>query len=156
MKRLVVSVVGVVVSLVILSPASAIAGLYADELARCLVKSTTDADKNSLVKWMFAAAALHPAVKSIASVSDAERDELNKSAARLFERLITESCKTETQEAVKYEGPSTLQTSFEVLGQVAGRGLLADPAVARSLADFANYIDKKKIEQLFGSQGNPR
>ncbi len=145
-----------VVSLVLFLPASAIAGLYSDELAKCLVKSTTDADKNSLVKWMFAAAALHPAVKSIASVSDAERDDLNKNAAKLFERLITESCKTETQEAVKYEGPNTLQTSFEVLGQVAGRGLFADPAVARSLADFASYLDKKKLEQSFGLQGNSK
>jgi len=150
MKRFVVSVVSAAFCLAVLSPGSAIAGPYSDDLAKCLVKSTTEADKNYLVKWMFAAAALHPAVKSIASVSDAERDELNKNAAKLFERLVTESCKTETQEALKYEGPSTLQTSFEVPVQVAGRGLLSDPAVARSLADFANYVDKKKLEQLFG------
>jgi hypothetical protein len=156
MKRLVVSVAGAAVGLVMLSPDSAIAGPYSDDLAKCLVKSTTDADKNSLVKWMFAAASLHPAVKSIASVSDAERDDLNKNAAKLFERLVTESCRAETQEAVKYEGPSTIQTSFEVLGQVAGRGLLADPAVARSLADFANYLDKKKLEQLLGPPGNTK
>jgi hypothetical protein len=152
MKHFLVPVVGAAVALTMLSPDSTGAGPYSDELATCLVRSTTDADKNYLVKWMFAAAALHPAVKSIASVSDAERDDLNKNAAKLFERLVTDSCKTETQDAVKFEGPGTLQTSFEVLGQVAGRGLLSDPAVARSLADFASYLDKKKLEQTFGPQ----
>ena len=142
-------VVWVAFSLTVLSE-SAEAGPYSDELAKCLVKSTTDADKNYLVKWLFAAAALHPAVKSIASVTDAERNELNKNAAKLFERLMTESCKSETQDALKYEGPTTLQASFEVLGQVAGRGLLSDPTVAKSMADFANYLDKQKFDKLFG------
>lgn len=150
MRDSVLVVISAAVSLAVLSAESALAGPYADELAKCLVKSTTDTDKNSLVKWMFAAAALHPEVKSIASISDAQRDELNKNAARLFERLITEACRSETQEAVKYEGAGTLSASFQVLGQVAARGLFSDPAVARSAADFANYLDKQKLERLFG------
>ena len=148
MKWTVATFVSAALSLVLLSPELAVAGPYSDELAKCLVRSTTDADKNYLVKWIFAAAALHPAVKSIASVSDAQRDELNKNTAKLVERLVTESCKSETREAVRYEGSSTFQASFQVLGQVAGRGLFSDPGVARSMGDFEKHFDKQKLERL--------
>ena len=53
---------------------------------------------------------------------------------------------------MRNEGPGTLQTSFEILGQVAGRGLFTDPAVARSMASFEDYLDKPKLEALFGSK----
>ena len=148
--KLTIVLASVALALAALSSGPAVAGPYSDELAKCLVRSTTDADKTYLVRWLFASVSTHPAVRSIASVSDAERNELNRNAAKLFERLITESCKTQTQEAVKYEGPATLQSSFEVLGQVAGRGLLSDPAVSRSMAEFANYLDKQKLENVFG------
>ena len=147
MKYPALAVITVAFALAALSPA--LAGPYGDELAKCLVKSTTDADKTYLVKWLFAAAALHPDVKSIASVSDAQRDELNKNAAKLFERLITESCRSETQEAVKYEGPSTLESSFNVLGQVAARGLFSHPAVATGTGELTNYVDRQKLESVF-------
>ncbi len=150
MKHSVVALISVAFSLTVLVPESVLAGPYSDEMAKCLVKSTSEADKNSLVKWMFAAAALHPAVKSIASVSDAQRGELNKSTAKLFERLITESCRAEAQEAVKYEGPSTIDAGFQVLGQVAARGLFADPSVARNMAELGNHMDKQKIQRIFG------
>jgi hypothetical protein len=143
-------VVAVVFCLAMLACNSALAGPYADDLARCLVRSTSDADKTALVKWIFASAAVHPDVRTLAAVSEGERTELNRVAAKLFERLITDSCRQQTVEAVKYEGAAGLQTSFEVLGQVAGRGLLADPAVVRSLAEFERYIDKDKVNQLLG------
>jgi predicted GNAT family N-acyltransferase len=123
------------------------AGPYSDDLAKCLVESTTAADKNALVKWMFATAALHPAVKSIASVTDAERAQSTRSTAELFEKLLTESCRTPAQQAVKYEGAAALQTGFQMLGQVAARELFADPGVTHGLAELENYIDSQKIEQ---------
>jgi len=43
-------------------------------------------------------------------------------------------------QAVRNEGPGTL----------AGRGLFIDPAVARSMASFEDYLDKPKLEALFG------
>src|SRR5258706_11445451 len=104
MKRSVMAVGGLVFGVTGLASALALAGPYSDEMAKCLVKSTSDADKNMLEKWMFAAAALHPAVQSIASVSDAERNELNKSTARLVERLLTESS-TSTRSSSKSSMP---------------------------------------------------
>jgi hypothetical protein len=93
-------------------------------------------------------AALHPAVGSIASVSDAKRDELNRNAAKIVERLLTESCRSETRNALKHEGSGAFEQSFRVLGQVAGRQLFSDPAVAKSITDFANYLDQQKLKAL--------
>jgi hypothetical protein len=151
MKCSVVAVVGIVFSLTLVTVESALAGPYVDAMSRCLVRSTSEADRNFLVKWMFATAAAHPAVKSIASISNAQRDELNKSAAKLLERLITESCKSEMHNALTHEGAGAIEASFQALGQVAARGLFSDPAVARGMADVDSYMDKPKIERLFGA-----
>jgi hypothetical protein len=128
----------------------ALGGPYADEMAKCLVQSTTDSDKTDLVKWMFSAVALHPAVKSLSAVSDAESQRLNKIAAKLVERLLTESCKSSTQDAIKYEGPATFQSSFNVLGQAAAHSLFSDPSVAKGAAEIGNHFDKQKFERVFG------
>lgn len=126
------------------------AGPYTDDLSKCLVASTTTADKNALVKWMFATAALHPAVKSIASITPAERDAFTRSTAHLFERLLTESCRAPAQQAMKYEGAMALQTGFQMLGQVAARELFADPSVAGGLAEFGSHLNGQKLQQLLG------
>ncbi|MBC2729854.1 hypothetical protein [Thiobacillus sp.] len=135
-----------------LNAGAAQAGPYSDDLAKCLVESTTTTDKNALVKWMFATAALHPAVKSIASITDAERAQSTRSTAELFVKLLTESCRAQAQQAVKYEGATALQTGFQILGQVAARELFADPNVAQGLAELEQYIDSRKIEQALAPQ----
>jgi len=148
----VVLVVCAALCLGVVAPGEAVAGIYSDELGKCLVKSTTTAEKNTLVKWMFAAVALHPEVKGIASISDAQRDELSKATGKLFERLVLESCKAEVVDAVKYEGPAAFQSSFQVLGQVASVGMFSDPAVSSFMSDFAKYIDMKKVQSLLTSK----
>ena len=126
------------------------AGLYTDDLSRCLVESTTTEDKLSLVRWMFAAATLHPAVKSLAAISDKQRDEANKRVGELFIKLVTESCRDKAQKAVSYEGGMAIQGSFQILGQVAARELFASPEVSAGMAGLDKYIDKKKLETVFG------
>jgi hypothetical protein len=151
MKHIKVATIGAMFSLALLATQSATAGPYSDEMAKCLVTSTSEADKNFLVKWIFAAASLHPAVKSISSISDSQRNELNVKTAKLFERLLTESCKAQVQQAVKYEGPSTIEAAFQVLGQVAGRGLFSDPDVAGYVAELGKHVDPKKMESVLGA-----
>ena len=126
----------------------ALAGPYADEMARCLVGSTSPADRSALVRWLFAAGAMHPEVRAIVSVSPAERDELNRGMARLLERLLAESCRAQTQQAAKYEGSGSFEAAFQVLGQVAGRELFSHPAVAASMNEVTKHLDKKKLEGL--------
>ena len=85
------------------------------------------------------------------SVTERQRDKLNKSIAKLFERLLTDSCRKETQAAYKYEGKGTISSSFNLLGQVAGRELFSDPNVTKSVSGLAQYIDKQKMNDLFAS-----
>ena len=148
MKRLKVPGFTLAYVVVLLASTPAFAGPYTDDLAKCLVSSTTTADRNALVKWMFAATSTHPAVKSLVTMSAVQIDEANKTVAALFVKLLAESCKTKTQEALKYEGKSAIDASFTVLCQVAGRELFSDPNVAANMAGLQKYFDKNKLQQL--------
>ena len=124
------------------------AGIYTDDLSKCLVESTTKKDRVALVKWMFSAASLHPAVKSISSVTAEDLDNANKITANLFMKLLTDSCVKETKKALKFEGQTTIETSFRVLGQVAGRELFSSPEVAGAMAGLEKHIDQEKLQSL--------
>lgn len=135
----------------VLVTTSAQAGPYADDLTKCLVKSTTSDDKSLLVQWIFSMMALHPQVGRLAAVSDAQRTELNKGTALLFQNLLTKTCLTETRQALKYEGGATIQTSFGALGQVAAREIFANPQVEAGMSELGKYVDKKSFESALQS-----
>jgi hypothetical protein len=126
------------------------AGPYGDDMARCLVESTTADDRIALVRWMFAAAASNPAVAPIAKVSAQTMDDANASTGALVMRLLTDSCKDKTQKALRYEGPATMQLSFQVLGQVAAGELFSSPEVKNAISGLQRHIDTKKLDELKG------
>ena len=134
-------------AILLLTAPTASAGPYGDTLAKCLVKSTSSAEKTTLVQWMFATIALHPDVQALSSVTPQQRGELNKKTARLFERLIAESCVNETRDAIKYEGTSTIESSFSLLGQVATRELFTNPRVSEGLAELGKQFDEEKLKK---------
>lgn len=128
------------------------AGPYTNDLAKCLVESTSVQDRRDLVKWMFAAASLHPAVQSIANVTEEQLDMENRKTAHLFMKLVTESCRDQTQKALRFEGAVTLQTSFQVLGQVAGQELFTSPEVNAAMAGLERHLDKDRLNALMPAQ----
>jgi hypothetical protein len=128
------------------------AGPYGDDLAKCLVKSTTTEDKSTLVQWMFAMSSLHPDVKQLSAVSPAKRADLNKQFAGMMTTLLTESCLNETRDALNYEGTETLVQGFTVLGQVAGRELFSNPDVAAGMGELEGLFDNKKLEATLKSK----
>ncbi len=117
------------------------AGVYTDDLSRCLVESSTSDDKIALVKWMYTSMSLHPAVADISAVKEKHRDTANKDMAELMVDLISVRCLDQSKKAIKYEGEVALQASFSVLGQVAGQELFADPNVAEGLNGLEKHID---------------
>lgn len=129
---------------------TALAGPYGDDMAKCLVASTTSEDKSALVQWMFAMSALHPDVKAMSAVKDSQRDALNRRFAEITQALLTKACLAQTRDAVKYEGRGTIEASFNVLGQVAGRELFANPAVAAGMKNLNKYFDSEKIQKTIG------
>ncbi len=128
--------------------AEAQAGIYSDDMARCLVKSTSPEDKTALVRWVFAIASLHPGVADVAAMSAKMREQTDRTVAALFERLVTEDCRTESQDAMRYEGPDAFEQSFQVLGEVAMTELMAHQAVGAGFQAFTQYIDESKFEAL--------
>lgn len=129
------------------------AGVYTDDLSKCLVKSSTVSDQTDLVTWVFVAMTVHPAVQRYSSVTDEQRTASDKTAAALLQRLLTQDCRKEAVEALKYEGQSSIESSFSVLGQVAMRGLMSDPKVAQSMGGLAKFIDNSKFEALAKEAG---
>lgn len=129
------------------------AGVYGDDLARCLVKSATPKDQTLLMTWIFAGMSGHPDVRKYASVTEAERESLNADGARLYERLMTVDCRTELVTALKYEGPNTIEAAFEVLGRVAMQGLMRHPAVVDWLAGLSAHFDAAKLEEIAREAG---
>ncbi len=129
---------------------TSVAGVYTDDLSRCLVESSTSEDKLTLVKWMFTAMALHPAVKSMAPVTENQRDIANKNVADLLSKLLTETCVVQSRKAIKYEGTFAIQSSFQILGQVAAQELFSNPNVAAGMGGLERHIDSKRIQEVLG------
>ncbi len=126
------------------------AGIYSDDLSRCLVESSSANDKALLVKWMFTSMALHPDVAAMSNVTEAQRDEVNKAAAQMFMRLMTETCLVQSKKAIQYEGAAAVEQGFNAFGQVAGKELFAHPNVAQALAGLQTHLDTKKLETALG------
>lgn len=136
-----------------MSPGTAVAGPFADDMAKCLVNSTSEADRTDLMRWMFSAMSLHPDLASMATISAQQRDQITTKASNLFSRLIFDSCRSQVQDAVRNEGPQTLVYAFQILGQVAMRGMMTDPHVAQSLQALGKGVDPVKMKALMQPAG---
>jgi hypothetical protein len=136
------------VATLVIIPAVTHAGVYTDDMTKCLVESTSKEDRLSLVRWMFAAMSQHPAVTSLTNVKDSDVEKANSETGALFMRLLTESCVEATKKAIRYEGPAAIQLSFQVLGQVASSELFADPGVLKVMSGLEKYTDQQKLEAL--------
>jgi hypothetical protein len=128
-------------AILVLSAVPASAGVYSDDLSKCLVSATSDQDRIDLLTWIFAAIAANPSVKQYANISDQQRDTINRTNGALLTRLLGQDCHSQVVDALKYEGASALSSSFNLLGQVAMRGLMNDPAVAQSLGAIDKDLD---------------
>jgi hypothetical protein len=137
--------------LIAVIPCVAIAGPFADDMAKCLVKSTSDADRTDLVRWMFSSMSLHPDLASMSTISAQARNEIDAKVGKLYARLLFESCKSETAQAVQNEGPQTIQYAFQILGQVAARGLFTDPHVTGAMQALEKNIDQAKLKELMAA-----
>lgn len=128
-----------VVAVTMLFSASVQAGVYSDDLTRCIVEASTPVDRIVLMQWLFTAMAQHPAVKSIASVPESKHNSASQRAAKTFKQLLG-TCKSQVENAVEYEGEHAIESSFEVLGKIAASGLFSHPDVAASIAKVAEYV----------------
>ena len=128
--------------------APAVAGVYTDDMSRCLVESTSAEEKIKLVRWITVGMLQHPAVSELGKATPEDIEKSNASVGALFMRLLTEVCKEKSAKAIKYEGPAAIQVSFTVLSQVAAAELFSEPKVQAVMAGLEKHVDSKKIEAL--------
>jgi hypothetical protein len=124
------------------------AGLYTDDLSRCLVEKTSEKDKVALVQWVVMALTQHPAVSSLARTTAADVEKSNAAAGAVFTRLLAEDCADKHKNAVRYDGPGAIEAAFGVLGQVATRDLFMHADVQAVMAGLSKHMDEDKLRAL--------
>jgi hypothetical protein len=122
------------------------AGPYSDDLAKCMVRSSTPADRAEFVKFLFSAMAQHPDVSSMAKISPQQLEATLKGTGELIQRLLLQSCRSEAQQAIHSEGVQSIFLGFQVYGQAMAAELLGNPIVAAKLNDLNKYMDADKFK----------
>ena len=125
------------------------AGQAVSQLSDCLVKSTTAADKTTVLQWTFTALAQHPDLKSFSNVSAEQKTALDKSLAQTLQRILTEQCSTQAQAVIKAEGLQAVGESFQELGSITGEEILKTPEIKQQLNGVVKYIDLNKLVVTF-------
>lgn len=120
---------------------------FSARLADCLLASTTEDDRRSLVRWMFAATALHPALAEMSEISFSAREKANRDMAALLVDFLSVRCFSETQAALRNDGVQALQASLGVLGQLAATELFDDGQVTAALGSLETYISAEDLQR---------
>ena len=148
MHKLFIPLLAILAFLLNISNQPTFAGPFADEMAKCLVTSTSNRDRNKLLKWMFKIYSDHPEVSYMVDLSDREKKVIDKEMADLFTRLLSEDCFEESKNAQKYEGNIVFVNAFRILGQTAAQGFTGNPDVQRSMKKVYGLMDYKKLDYL--------
>lgn len=135
------------------APAAPAPSVFSDDLSKCLVTKASGEDKTLLIRWIFSAMASNASVSKMADVSDAEKHSISVATGGLIQRLLTVDCHAEAVAALKADGAVVIETSFELLGKVAMREIMTDPAVASQLAAIQEGADQSKMTALFTEAG---
>ena len=148
MRKLFIPLLAVLAFLLTISNQQTFAGPFADEMAKCLVTSTNNRDKNTLLRWMFKIYSDHPEVSYMVDISDREKKVIDKKMADLFTRLLSEDCFDESKNAAKYEGNIVFNNAFRIFGQTAAKGFMGDPNVKRSIKKVYGLMNYEKLDYL--------
>ncbi len=127
----------------------AIAGPTVDQLSNCLVKSTTAADKTTVLQWTFVALSAHPELKKFSNVNEEQRTQLDKNLAQVLQRILVEQCSAQTKAVIAAEGVHAVGDSFQELGQITGEEILENPEVKTQLKGVLRYVDLNKLVMTF-------
>jgi hypothetical protein len=136
-----------------LCPVRAHAGAYADKLSQCLIHATTPADQKIVVRWAFATMALDPDVASMAAISTAQREDINRKAGTVVTDLLAGACSQPVQQVLIFEGVQGARSAFEAWARWAITGIAGDPHVMQGAGALLQYIDIGKLMPLVPLQG---
>ena len=152
MKKL--FVLGVVCLTFLVGSSVAKAGVYGDELTKCLVSSMDSKDKIKLAQWMGGAFTQHKAVASLVSVSPKKFLKITEEAGDVYLNLVFGVCLNETLNAIKYEGGAVFANSFKYVGQIVTRDLMLDADVQAAMNLLSVYFADKFDDVLKKNSDN--
>ena len=141
------------VAVVAAAPASA--GVFTDDLSRCLVEKATDADKQVLKQWMFSAFSADPSLSPLASISASKRQQITTDAGKVYNKLLLADCRKEAVAALKNEGQHALGPSFGVLGRSVANSIFNSPAAEAEIGRLGEAFDESEFKKLFSEAGTP-
>jgi hypothetical protein len=142
------------IALAALAPSTrAHAGAYADTLSQCLIHATTPADQKTVVRWAFATMALDPDVASMAAISPAQRQDINRQAGAVVTDLLAGDCGQPMQQALMFEGVEGARSAFEAWARWAITGIAGEPHVMQGAGALLQYVDIGKLMPLVPLQG---
>ena len=142
----------ILIALGLAAPVSpALAGPGADALGACLADNTTGKDRKDLARWVFAAMAAHPEIRSLSNINTKTMDEINRMMGIMVTKLIADNCAAQARLATK-EGGTAFQTAFGVIGRLAMQELMANPQVNASISGFEQYLDKDRLNAAMGTK----
>lgn len=114
-----------------------------ENFSNCLISSTSEKDRLDLIRWIYGAMSVHPAIEDMSNVSAAAKEDNNKNLANVFERLMVKDCKTEFRAlALSGNAEEGIEAAFAYLGEVAMMDLMQNNAVLESLEAYTEYLDE--------------
>jgi hypothetical protein len=123
-----------------------------DPFGDCLRAHSSRADRDILVRWVFAAVAQSAAVRDMVRMDEGRRVQASQQAGQLITRLVTRDCRAQAMDRMKRD-PGALQNSFTALGRVALMDLAQDPNVVGTLAGVLQYTDMGSITMMLMEGG---
>ncbi|MEJ2898271.1 hypothetical protein [Acinetobacter sp. NS-4] len=125
------------------------AGPTVEQLSNCLLKSTTAADKTTVLQWTFVALSAHPELKKFSNVNEEQRTQLDKNLAQVLQRILVEQCSSQTKAVIQAEGLQAVGDSFQELGSITGEEIINNPEVNNQLKGVLRYVDLNKLVMTF-------
>lgn len=131
------------------------AGVLADDLTRCMLTKTTDADRNAFMGWMFSAISADPQLNKLTLLDRAKRDQLSANASAVMQRLLIVDCRKEAVAAIRSEGFEAIEQPFGELGRSATEQMFRSSESQVELEALGKGFDKEKLKVLGREAGIP-
>jgi len=124
------------------------AGVFTDDLSRCLVTKASEADRAALVAWMFSAIGSDPRLQKYTTLDRAKRDKIAADAAGVFQHLMVDDCRKEAVAALKADGEDSIKDAFGQLGLATTQELFQSPEAQQELDSLGKGFDPEKLKAL--------
>lgn len=126
---------------------SANSGEHANALSQCLIKNTTEKDKDVMARWVFSTLSQHPSISSMSTLSENTKTTADRDMAQLVETFMYNKCKVQVKNALQKEGPKAIELSIRQYAQVTGEEMLRDPSITNNVTNLAQHLDLMKLFQ---------